>query len=261
MNDPATVVQSSHVEEVMGTTVTFDVRDENSGPAISAAIDWLHHVDEVFSPYKPESPISKFGLGELTIDELSDEVRDVLALCDIVNDDTNGAFNAFEVPAPNGSMFNPSGLVKGWALEISAEILEQFGLRNFTINGGGDIAVRGTPLDEDGWRIGIRHPYEANMFAEVVQLRDHAAIATSATYERGAHIVDPETGTGTTDLASVTIIGPDLTFVDVYATSVFVMGNEGLVWLLDSHPECEGFAIGHDGFTYATPGFSRYVVQ
>ena len=84
-----------------------------------------------------------------------------------------------------------------------------------------------------------------------------AAVATSATYERGAHIVDPRTGQPATDLASVTVVGPDLTNVDAYATAIFVMGLPGLHWLT-KHPGYDAMAITHDDRVHLTPGFDGW---
>ena len=84
-----------------------------------------------------------------------------------------------------------------------------------------------------------------------------AAVATSATYERGAHIIDPRTGQPTTELASVTVVGPDLTTVDAYATAIFVMGLPGLEWLA-RHPGYDAMAITHDARVHSTPGFSAW---
>ncbi len=247
-----------HVEVVMGMAVSLDVRDDIESSAIDTVVAWLHHVDATFSTYKMESPISQFGLGLISADQLSEEVRDVLTLCESVREETSGAFNIACVPAPNGSTLDPSGLVKGWSIERAAELLEAHGATNFCINAGGDIALRGNAEPDQPWRIGIRHPSEPLASAAVLSLGGRAAIATSATYERGAHIIDPKTGEPTAELASVTIVGEDLTYVDAYATAVFVMGLNGAEWLLETHPELDAFVIGHDGLTWETPWFNRW---
>ena len=247
-----------HVEHVMGMAVSIDIRDHIDPIALTHVIEWLHHVDATFSTYKTESPISQFGLGEIPIAALSDEVQTVLALCEELREETNGAFDITAVPAPNGSSLDPSGLVKGWSIERAAELLETFGAKNFCINAGGDIALRGNPSIGEPWRIGIRHPEDPMASAAVLALSGRGAIATSATYERGAHIIDPATGEPTAELASVTIVGNDLAFVDAYATSVFVMGLPGVEWLMATHPELDAFVIGHDGLTWETPGFNAW---
>jgi len=110
-----------HVEQVMGTAVSFDVRDAVSGSeGLTEAVSWLHHVDRTFSPYIVDSPISRLGRGELTLDDTTDEVSDVLAMCERLRADTAGAFDAFAIPAPNGTRLDPSGLVKGWSIERAA---------------------------------------------------------------------------------------------------------------------------------------------
>ncbi len=241
----------------MGMAVSIDVRDDIAPEAIVDVVEWLHHVDRTFSTYMENSPISQLGRGEIGFDEVSEEIRDVLRLCERVRVDSDGVFDVFAVPAPNGTTLDPSGLVKGWSIELAAGVLETHGAANFTINAGGDIAVRGRAEAGQPWRIGIRHPDEADLLATTLEVTGPLGVATSATYERGAHIIDPRNGQPTTALASVTIVGPDLTLADAYATTVFVMGADGLGWLAD-RPPYEGYVITHDGLTSWTPGFRRF---
>jgi thiamine biosynthesis lipoprotein len=250
-----------HVELVMGMAVSIDIRDDVSTDALDDVVRWLHHVDDTFSTYKPDSPISRLGTGESTVDDMSEEVLNVLALCEELYDDTRGAFDAFVVPAANGSRLDPSGVVKGWSIERSAEILERHGATNFCINAGGDIAMRGHARPGEPWRIGIRHPELFDKSAAVVAGAGRLAIATSATYERGAHIIDPATGEPTADLASVTIIGPDLTYADAYATAVFVMGPDGVNWLAEHHPDYAAFVITREDTALSTPNFADHRVS
>lgn len=250
-----------HVELVMGMAISIDVRDPWSPVVVAAveeAVAWFHHVDATFSTYKPESPISRLGTGAATLADMSDEVLGVLELCEDLHTDTDGAFDILSVPAPNGSRLDPSGLVKGWSVERAAELLEQRGLRHFCINAGGDIALRGEPRPGEPWRIGIRHPDLPDQSAAVVGGSGRLAVATSATYERGAHIIDPSTGEPIAELASVTIVGADLAYADAYATSVFVMGLDGLNWLVERHPDYAGFVITRDGQAISTPNFATH---
>jgi thiamine biosynthesis lipoprotein len=256
----STVTGQHHVEHVMGMAVSIDLRDDDiSSAALPAVVAWLHHVDSTFSTYIEDSPISRIGRGELAIGDAGDEIGEVLDLCEQLRDLSGGAFDITAVPAPNGTHFDPSGLVKGWSVERAGEILSGFGAENFCINAGGDIVLRGGPAPLAPWRIGIRHPDEIDKVAAVVSSRGPLAIATSATYERGAHIIDPSTGEPTTELASVTIVGPDLTMVDGFATAAFVMGLDGLLWVAE-RSGYGGFAITRDGHTYSTPVFDSYRV-
>ena len=88
---------------------------------------------------------------------------------------------------------DPTGLVKGWAIEEASLVLDAAGATDFTINAGGDIVARGEPEPGRAWRVGIRHPRLADRVAAVLAVRD-LAVATSGGYERGDHIVDPRTG-------------------------------------------------------------------
>ncbi len=109
------------------------------------------------------------------------------------------------------------------------------------------------------WRIGIRHPDQTDRLATVLEVRDRA-VATSGTYERGEHLVDPRTGERATGLRSLTVVGPRLGFVDAYATAAFVMGLPGLAWVA-RHPDHEALAITDDDRVVWTDGFGRYLAS
>jgi thiamine biosynthesis lipoprotein len=245
-----------HVEQVMGMAVSIDIRAPLPPfDDVRAMVRWLHHVDETFSTYRQESEISRLARGEIVLCDLSEEVEVVLRRCVELTSITRGAFDVFAVPAPNGTMLDPSGYVKGWCIEVAATMLEEAGAGNFCLNAGGDIALRGEPEPDQRWRVGIRHPELAHHQATVLQLAGRHAIATSATYERGVHIIEPATGLPVTELASVTVIGADLAIADAYATAVFVMGMAGLSWI-EQQPGYEAYLITHEATTHWSPGFA-----
>ncbi len=247
-----------HVDAVMGTAISIDVRDDVTGrPGLGTVLSWFHHVDRTYSTYRADSAITRLGRGELALDWLPGEVREVLASCDELHERTAGVFDAWAVPAPNGTTFDPSSYVKGWSVEVAAELLEAEGLRSFCINAGGDVVVRGAPGDGPVWRIGIRDPAAPGSVAAVVELSGHGAVATSGTYERGAHLVDPRTGERPTDVVSATVVGPDLGTADAFSTALFVMGTDGLGWLA-SEPGWRGILIGHDGSIVTSELSSTY---
>lgn len=255
MTRPVTASVLHHVEHVMGMAVSVDVREPAPAPgALADALRWLHHVDATFSTYRDDSEISRFGFGEIGIDELSHDVEDILLRCIELTVVTGGAFDAFAVPAPNGTLLDPSGLVKGWSIERAAAIFEAAGATNFCINAGGDIAVRGEPAPGEAWRVGIRHPEHVDKLALAFEVRGPIGVATSATYERGAHIVDPRVGTPTTELASATVVGPNLGTADAFATAAFVIGVDAIDWI-GTQPGYHVYLITHDGRTCWSPGF------
>ena len=237
------------VEHVMGMGIVVDVRDADvEEGAVDDVFDWLRFVDDTFSTYKPESEISRIGRGELSPNEAHPEVGGVLQRCERLREDTDGYFDLEAC----GSL-DPSGLVKGWAVDRAALILEDAGAKDFAIYAGGDIIVRGQPEPGDRWHVGIRHPYRGDRVAAVVEARD-LAIATSGAYARGDHVLDPHTGLAPTGLLSVTVAGPELATADAYATAAFAMGSRGPAWTaqLDGY---EAMSITDDGRVLTTPGF------
>jgi len=209
-------------ERVMGILVRVAVRDGGCDPpAVDAAFAWLRFVDATFSTYLPVSEISRIGRGELEPADAHPLVRAVLARCQRLRAETGGAFDA---RAPLGGPPDPSGYVKGWAVERAAALLQAGGARDLCVDAGGDVCLRGGP-----WRVGVRHPRRRDRLAAVLELRD-GAVATSGAYERGPHIVDPRTGRPAAGALSVTIVGPDLGTADAYATAAFAMGRRGPAW-------------------------------
>ena len=123
-----------------------------------------------------------------------------------------------------------SGVVKGWSIEQASSILEAAGLPDHAIDGGGDVRLRGAPGPGRAGRVGVRHPGRREAYSAALCLGD-AAVATSGTYERGAHVVNPRTGRPATELVSVTVVGPELTTTDAYATAALAMGADAPAWL------------------------------
>ena len=258
--NPSTIGRH-HVEPVMGMAVSIDIRDHDCrAEAVDDVVTWLHQVDDTFSTYKPESPISALGRGEVSLADVDPDIGTVLRLCEDIRRRSGGLFDVFEVPAPNGTTLDPSGLVKGWSIERAAGILEGHGCRNFCINAGGDVTVRGRPRPGSPWRVGIRHPYDPSALALVIEATGPLGIATSANYERGSHIIDPRVHRPATAVASATVVGPDLTLADAYATVVFVMGIDGLDWIGDQ-PGYDAFIISHDRRTRWSSGFAAYLLS
>ena len=206
------------------------------------AFAWLHWVDATFSTYRPGSEISRLRRGELAPADAHPHVREVIARCEELREETGGYFDAGE-----GAAFDPSGLVKGWALDRALERLTG----RACINAGGDVLVRGGP-----WRVGIRHPRRRWRLAGVVALTD-AAIATSGAYERGAHIRNPRTGRAAAGALSVSVIGAGLATADAYATAAFAMGAAGPAWTagLARH---HAMTILPGGRVLSTPGFADH---
>ena len=257
---PAAVVASRrvHVEPVMGTVVSFDLRGGEPAPgAIERAVAWLHEVDARFSPYRLDSEVSRLADGTLDEGDAHPDVRAVLAMCEALRVDSGGAFDARRWSSDG--RLDPSGLVKGWAIQRAADEVHAVGIRDFAIDAGGDVVARGGPERGRPWRVGVRHPRIVDRVAAVLAVND-LAVATSATYERGAHIRDPRSTEAPTALQSVTVVGPSLTWADAYATTAFVLGLDGLAWVAD-HVGYGALAITADDRVIWTPVVDEVLVR
>jgi thiamine biosynthesis lipoprotein len=234
----------------MGMPIVLDLRDELVPDVLDAMWETLRRADAIFSTYKEDSEISRLNRGELALDDANPDVREVLARCEELRVITDGYFDAGRV-LEHG--IDPSGLVKGWAVDRAGEVLDEGGARNYSLNAGGDIRLRGAALPEQRWRVGIQHPHERDQIAAVVEGND-MAVATSGAYARGEHVVDPHTGRPPAGVLSVTIVGPELATADAYATAAFAMGEAGPEWTA-SLGLYEAMTILADGRVLLTHGF------
>ncbi|MEU6802695.1 FAD:protein FMN transferase [Streptomyces neyagawaensis] len=232
------------VEHIMGFPISLLIEDEGTtAEAAEPAFDWLRQVDARFSPFRADSEVSRLDRGELAPHELSPDLAEVLDLCEEYRVATGGAF---DVRLP-GRGLDPCAMVKGWAVQRAADLLAERGARRLCLNAGGDVAVTGGP-----WRVGVRHPERADRLCTVLEVGD-GAVATSARYERGDHILDGRTGRPATGLLSLTVVAASLTEADATATAAFAMGVEGVEWAA-SREGCEVFAVDADRKVYRSPG-------
>lgn len=295
---PAPTLRRAWVRQLMGMPISIHLRgagveSASAELAVEAAFADLAWVEEVFSPFRANSELSRLRRGELSLAECVPELAQVWRLCEQAEAQTGGAFSAFlpsqpdeQVPdAPGGSpaapvaaiadqatepaldeladdrvrRFNPTGLVKGWAIERAAAILAGLDDVTYCINAGGDIAV-GAPVTVDRpkqgrpqgdgvvderlasrsvvdeststeraagapvplpWRLGIESPYHRGRVAHVVELVQ-GGMATSGTAARGLHLLDPSSGLPVRRGGSVSVIAPSIMWADVWATALFV---------------------------------------
>jgi thiamine biosynthesis lipoprotein len=237
------------VRQVMGMPVTVHVADADVEESVLDEVfaDFAL-LDGVFSPFLADSAVSRINRGELDPEGAGDLVRQALHLCRLYEAATNGYFSAWF-----GGRLDPSGLVKGWAIDRGCSILDRHGCPNFFLDAGGDVQTRGLSERGEPWRVGIRHPVQRDKVVRVV-LASGLAVATSGTYEKGDHIVDPHTGTAANELLSFTVAGPDIVQADVYATAAFAMGKEGLAFI-DRIKGYEAYAIDRELKAKRTSGF------
>ena len=128
----------------MGTVVSFDVRDRGRPPdgALDGAVAWLHEVDARFSPWRPDSEISRIGDGTLLERDAHPDVRAILAMCDALAVDSGGGVRRAAAGAPTAGSTRAASSRAGRS-QRAADRLAAAGLRDVAINAGGDICARG----------------------------------------------------------------------------------------------------------------------
>ncbi|MFI5491365.1 FAD:protein FMN transferase [Actinoplanes sp. NPDC051859] len=237
----------------MGTVVSFDLADNLPEATLTAMIGdvcrWLHEVDHRFSTYRDDSEVSRLRRREIEAADYSPDLRHVLEACADLWRSTDGYFDAYAA-----GPLDPSGYVKGWSVEVASARLAAAGSMHHCISAGGDIRARGLSATGAPWRVGVRHPWEADKLSWVLAVTD-AAVATSGVYERGDHVFNPRTGQPARGLRSVTVVGPDLALADAYATAALAMGEPGLGWLAKLAPDgYESAVVTDDGRAFTSPG-------
>jgi thiamine biosynthesis lipoprotein len=237
----AAAVPYRHVESCMGTVFSIDVRSPGvSADAVRDVVAWLHYVDRTYSTFRPDSAISRIAAGTLAERDASEEVRWVLATCRALAEETGGYFTLY----PGGAL-DPSGFVKGWAIERASDLLVEAGSLSHCITGGGDVQCVGRPAAGADWTIGIADPLHPLQLIGRAQGSGELAVATSGNAERGPHIVERAGGLAD-ELASVTVVGHRLAHADALATALFAMGHGVADWLAQ-HPELTVFVVENDG--------------
>jgi thiamine biosynthesis lipoprotein len=145
------------------------------------------------------------------------------------------------------------GIAKGWAVDRCIALLAAAGVRQATVSAGGDSRILGDRRGQP-WTVGVRDPRDEDGVAVLLPLVD-TAVSTSGDYERffmedGVryhHILDPATGESARGSMSVTIIGPEAAFTDALSTSVFVLGPQAGIELVNRLPGIDAVIIDADG--------------
>jgi thiamine biosynthesis lipoprotein len=253
-----------HIELAMGTGFSFRGRsslsDSDTSIILNQACAILHEADLIFSLYKPESPLSRLALGEISVAECPPVVSEIWDACEAWEKTTDGWFSAFTAE----HTFDPSGLVKTWAANRAAEYVLEQGITDFTFNAGGDVLIADGVTEAIDWRMGISKPVSiAADGAGVLTVVDlhrtpFRAMATSGSAERGAHIWNPKEGgrepAGV--FSQVSVIARDLVTADVWATAAFAEGERAIEHL-NRIEDLEALFVYADGQLAATNGFAN----
>jgi len=164
--------------------------------------------------------------------------------------DRHGATITFSKP---GMRIDLGGIAKGYAVDRCISLLQELGVKQALVTAGGDSRMIGDRWGRP-WSIGVRDPRNEDKLAAVIPLQD-VAVSTSGDYQRYFeedgiryhHIINPRSGDSARALQSVTIIGPDATTTDALSTSVFVMGLESGLELINGMPEFDAILVDQKG--------------
>ncbi len=238
----------------MGMPVTLEVVEATARAELFDKLyAYFEYVDDKFSTYKQTSEITRINNHEITLEQASADMKTIFALAEQTRQETDGYFDI----ARNG-YYDPSGIVKGWAIYKAAEILRSEGVKNFYVEAGGDIEADGKNPSGQNWRVGIRNPFNLNEIVKVISI-SNCGMATSGIYIRGQHIYNPKDGGQLmADVVSLTVVGPNVYEADRFATAAFAMGREGIRFIEDLEG-FEGYMIDQDRQATFTSGWTRYV--
>ncbi len=248
----------------MGTVVSFSIMEERDtttereARAAGTRIDdarrraeaWLRWVDDVFSTWKPESPVSRLRRGEIGLGDAPPEVAEVLELCRRARVASDGWFDPWAMPGG----VDPTGLVKGWA---AASALDEFEAGR---RAGGDDQRRRrhrrVRAAGAGTAVADRDPAPAGGGQDPADRRPgrrrrrrHLRLLRA----RRAHLSTRAAAGPTTALLSATVIGHDLAFADALATGLYASGGE----LLEQHLAARRLPRVHRGRPRAGPRLPR----
>jgi len=238
---------------LMGMPVTIEIVDGTEA-VVEKIFDYFAAVDERFSTYKKTSEISAINRGALKKEQWSEDMRTIFALAEETKRATDGYF---DIARADGT-YDPSGIVKGWAIWNAARMIESGGDKNFYVDAGGDVQTHGRNAEGTQWSVGIKNPWNEKENVKIVHLSGEG-IATSGTYVRGLHIYNPKRSyEPANDIMSLTVVGPNVYEADRFATAAFAMGRAGIEFIerLDGF---EGYMIDGEKIATMTGGFEQYL--
>ena len=229
------VVQHS-VQTTMGTYVLLLHAPGHLGPrllvdALREAVAELRAIDLTYGPGQPRSLVARLRRDEIAADSYP-PLAELVDRCAAMRAATDGWFDAWAVPGG----FDPSGLLVGWAAERAADRLRAAGVHDYAVRAGADLTVSGRSPRGGPWRIAVHDPVDARRRPLLLELTS-GAIGTSGVSGRRDHVYDPHTGEPAREMATTTVLGPNLAVADAYATALFAAGPAGLDWF----PTADGY--------------------
>lgn len=166
------------------------------------------------------------------------------------------------------AMLDLGGIAKGFITDDLVSMLREAGCKSAMLSLGGNVYVLGESFRGDDWNVGVQDPNgAANDVIASIPARNKSLV-TSGLYERSFtvddvlyhHILDPRTGyPAKTDLASASIVSDSSTDGDAYSTTLFLMGHDKAMDLLNSDERFSGLLVDMNDTATASNG-SRFTL-
>lgn len=289
----------------MDTYMTFAAYGDNAGEALEKAEKEIHTLESEWSVTDENSEIYAVNHSNGNVVTLSEDTAGVVSFALEMAKETDGALeptiypvltawgfttdenripgneeiqsllsrvgyekvelNGQKIHLPEGMELDLGAVGKGYAGDLTAEIVKESGVTSALLNIGGNVQTVGSRPDGNDWRLAIRSPYGDGEVG-VLEVSD-CAVVTSGNYERYftgedgkryGHIIDPKTGYPVDNgLASVTIVTEEGKMGDALSTSMFVKGLEGAQEYWKSHEEFDMILMTEDGEIYLTEGIEN----
>lgn len=154
---------------------------------------------------------------------------------------------AHRIRQPGGLSLDLSGIAKGYAVDALADMLVSQGLRHVLVEIGGELVGRGMRPDSDPWWVDLENPPDANCPPLRIALHG-LAVATSGSYRRGHHSIDPRTGVPVRNgIVSLSVIDRSALAADAWATALTVLGVDAGLTLATEHKIAARFIVQSQG--------------
>ncbi len=196
--------------------------------------EWLVLVDHIFSPFRTNSELTLYNHRKIEMTGTNLLFQEVFALSIWAKEMTQGLFSANFV-----GKYNPTGAVKGWAIEKAERIqleplLSDPNFVAVNLNGGGDMQFSSSDKHNWQWEIGIVNPFDNKKVISCFRMKN-GAIAASGTSQRGEHLFNSSTGRAIPEknfnVISSSVIGSELTYSDIWATAIATTTINDHSWL------------------------------
>jgi len=166
-----------------------------------------------------------------------------------------------------GTEITLGGIAKGYAVDEALEVLRGMGIKYALVDAGGDMGTINSKPDGELWNIALVNPDDTSQSLANFEFSDKS-VATSGNYARYFnpektvhHIINPKTGYSAPECISVTVIAGSPTEVDALSTSIFVMGPEDGMRLVESLDDVECLIVDAERTIHRSSGLSKYLVE